>query len=191
MTQEQKDLIKEMYKYYQYTWEVDDVNNFECKIKETFPDIFKPEKYEPKVGEWVYLKHLKGACALIKFNGYREVAFGFTFIGTWTNNFICHLNDSYYPANSQEVESQLRQYALDVLGIGNDTEIQGHVDKTLVSLNAGNLHIIYNEAKDILWNRNGCIYSNGKWAKKKDPMPDDFKKLIEKYGKETLSKYLK
>lgn len=54
MTQEQTELIKEMYNYYQYTWDVDGVNNFQCKIKETFPDLFKVEKYEPKVGECGY-----------------------------------------------------------------------------------------------------------------------------------------
>jgi hypothetical protein len=197
MTQEQKDLIKDIYNYYQYSCGVDDVNNFQCKIKETFPELFKPEKYEPKVGEWVLIRYPYDnpnyVDALVKFNGYDidTYTYGFGFLGHWTYGFRCSLINNYIPATPEEVETRLRKYALEVLDIGDDTKIEchAHLDDNPL-LNYGGFNVTYTVNYDRLWNKNGCIYSNGVWAKKKDPMPDDLKQLISKYGKETILKLI-
>lgn len=85
----------------------------------------------------------------------------------------------------KEIETMLWKEA-EKRGIGKDTKIEECLHYGKDEFNHGNFTICYNtgcDEIDELWNINGCIYKQGKWATPIDPNKE-LKEQIEKMEKE-------
>lgn len=144
---------------------------------------YVPELVEPKT-DWYWWGE-----NLVYYNNRKET-YGF-WHGEWRNNLTFPFLIGTIPATKEEVETALIAEATK-RGLWGDTKIRAHADggDWLLGINKGTFTPIWGGEK--LYNKNGVIFYNGKWAKIiEDPIPKKLQKLIEEYGKEKIKEYLK
>jgi protein-arginine kinase activator protein McsA len=101
----------------------------------------------------------------------------------WSNTLWVKDIFTWRLSTKEEIESMLWEEA-EKRGIDKDTKIEEclrHGDAKLINTN--NFGVCYDDAKDMLWNVNGCIYHNGKWATPLDPNKE-IKETISRLEKE-------
>jgi len=162
------------------------------RIEEEFPSLFEV-KWEK--GKWYKLTWDNGqAIAYVNSDGTNQASkfnstkgFGVRNGGLWdsVNNIYWGGSDMTKRelATPQEIESMLWKEA-EKRGIGKDTKIE----KSLTQFgeqcsNDGGYAICYDYNYDELWNKNGCIYKQGKWTTPLDPNKE-IKETISRLEKE-------
>lgn len=162
--------VKEAYESACQTWKE--------RIKEEFPSLFgvKLEK-----NKWYKCKEYNN---LVFYCSDGCENYGITFVDNeWSNNLWVKEYYTWELATPTEIESMLWKEA-EKRGIGKDTKIE----KSLTQFgeqcsNDGGYAICYDYNYDELWNKNGCIYKQGKWTTPLDPNKE-IKETISRLEKE-------
>jgi len=161
-------------------------SDWKRKIEEEFPSLF-----EVKIGKWIKSKESEKLTMLklfdAEFSG-KTKGYGVNYQGEWVESEIDLLGvgtcwDSFSIATPTEIESMLWKEA-EKRGIGKDTKIEESLTQIGYKCsNDGGFIIGYDINYDELWNLNGCIYKQGKWAKPLDPNKE-IKEIISRFEKE-------
>jgi len=134
------------------------------KIKKEFPGLFK---VKPIVGKWVKGNNSTFMGVILdeefssNMNGY-----GVNFLGNWVDRLDLYGDNwsNFTLATKKEIETMLWKEA-EKRGIGKDTKIvRSPTQIGDKCINDGLMIVGYDIDSDELWNKNGCIYKQGKWS---------------------------
>lgn len=147
------------------------------RIEEEFPSLFEVKLEK---GKW----YTSERGNLVFYSTDEQENYGLSFHSmVWSNILSVRDIFTWRLSTKDEIESMLWKEA-EKRGIGKDTKIE----KSLTQFgeqcsNDGGYAICYDYNYDELWNKNGCIYKQGKWTTPLDPNKE-IKETISRLEKE-------